>query len=125
MAIGFFVMDIFENTMKIMSVQAIPIKFPVILVHFTQKNCYLFRDSITVSNFSRFFKSTLGTEGVISISSSLKYFLQVFLKMFHNNSSPKLLKPIQPMYRSFFNLYFLLLLLQSRFSTLLLRHSGY
>lgn len=39
-------MDIFENTMKIMSVQAIPIKFPVILVHFTQKNCYLFRDSI-------------------------------------------------------------------------------
>lgn len=39
-------MHIFENTMKIMSVQAIPIQFPVILVHFTRKNCYLFRDSI-------------------------------------------------------------------------------
>ncbi|TES57927.1 hypothetical protein E2L07_00965 [Halalkalibacterium halodurans] len=37
MAIGFFVMHIFENTMKIMSVQAIPIQFPVILVHFTRK----------------------------------------------------------------------------------------
>ncbi|TES55011.1 hypothetical protein E2L07_08170 [Halalkalibacterium halodurans] len=30
-------MHIFENTMKIMSVQAIPIQFPVILVHFTRK----------------------------------------------------------------------------------------
>ncbi|MFY3791128.1 hypothetical protein ACOQFO_05435, partial [Ureibacillus sp. MALMAid1270] len=56
MAIGFFVMDIFENTMKIMSVQAIPIQFPVILVHFTQKNCYLFRDSIIT--FANFFINT-------------------------------------------------------------------
>lgn len=53
MAIGFFVMDIFENTMKIMSVQAIPIQFPVILVHFTQKNCYLFRDSILIEHFAK------------------------------------------------------------------------